>query len=391
MEINPNSHFTHLVELCQQSHEATRQHALKAINKGLVVRNFLFGLHIVEFEQNGQDRAQYGTSLLQELSKTLTSAMGRGFSVDSLEQMRRFYLIYGTSSLPENSETPSRSSVALIPETLSRILSKHSGPSQIEQFLTEISSNPLSIPLSWSHYVVLLSITDPGERRFYEIEATANDWSLRELKRQLDSSLYERLALSRDKDAVRKLSEKGQLVASPADLIKNPYILEFLSLDEKAAYSENDLETAIINKLEHFLLELGKGFLFEARQKRFTFDEDHYFVDLVFYNRLLKCYTLIDLKIGEIAHQDLGQMQMYVNYFDRHVKTPSENPTIGIVLCKRKKDALVEITLPKNSNIHASEYKLYLPSKQELKAQIEQVKIINENQRGKGEVQCHRA
>jgi predicted nuclease of restriction endonuclease-like (RecB) superfamily len=195
---------------------------------------------------------------------------------------------------------------------------------------------------------------------------------VRELKRQFDTSLYERLALSRDKASVRKLAKQGQLIEKPNDILKEPLALEFLGLSEQASYSESDLESAIINQIEHFLLELGKGFLFEARQKRFTFDGDHFFVDLVFYNRLLRCYVLIDLKIGKITHQDLGQMQMYVNYFDRFVKTETENATIGIVLCKQKKTALVEITLPKDANIHAQEYQLYLPSKEELQQKLQE-------------------
>ncbi len=215
-----------------------------------------------------------------------------------------------------------------------------------------------------------MGIRDGQERSFYEIEAGQGGWSLAELKRQVASGLYERLALSRDKEQVRRLAEEGQVVARPQDILKNPYVLEFLGLDEKSSYSESDLETAIIDKLEHFLLELGKGFLFEARQKRFTFDEDHYFVDLVFYNRLLRCHVLIDLKLDKITHQDLGQMQMYVNYFDRHVRVADENPTIGILLCRRKNDALVEITLPADANIHAAEYRLYLPSKEELRAKL---------------------
>ena len=227
--------------------------------------------------------------------------------------------------------------------------------------------------MGWSHYVTLLSIDSPEERRFYEIEATANDWSVRELERQIASSLYERLALSRNKEEIRRLSQEGLVIAKPADLIKSPLILEFLGLEEKPAYSENDLESAIIDKLEHFLLELGKGFLFEARQKRFTFDNDHFYVDLVFYNRLLRCYVLIDLKRDKLTHQDLGQMQMYVNYFDRFVKTEDELPTIGIVLCRRKNDALVELTLPKDASIFAPKYQLYLPSKEELKQQLEKI------------------
>ncbi len=233
-----------------------------------------------------------------------------------------------------------------------------------------ISKRPFS--LSWSHYVFLLSIRNTEERNFYEIEATSQSWTLRELKRQFNSSLYERLALSRDKVGLRQLARDGQIVSQPKDLLKEPLVLEFLGLSEQPRYSESDLETAIINQIEHFLLELGKGFLFEARQKRFTFDDDHFFVDLVFYNRLLRCYVLIDLKIGKLTHQDLGQMQMYVNYFDRYVKTEAENATVGIVLCKKKHEALVEITLPKDANIHAREYQLYLPDKEELRQKLQE-------------------
>jgi len=193
---------------------------------------------------------------------------------------------------------------------------------------------------------------------------------VRELKRQFDSSLYERLALSRDKKGIYKLAREGQIVAQPADILKEPLVLEFLGLEERHRYSESDLETAIINRIENFLLELGKGFLFESRQRRFTFDSEHFFVDLVFYNRLLRCYVLVDLKLGRLTHQNLGQMQMYVNYFDREVKTADENPTIGIVLCRQKNKALVEITLPKDANIHAREYQLYLPSKEELQRKL---------------------
>ncbi len=234
------------------------------------------------------------------------------------------------------------------------------------------SGGPLRRPftLSWSHYVFLLRIDNPDERSFYEIEASEQNWTLRQLKRQFDSGLYERLALSRDKEGIRKLAREGHTVAQASDLLKEPLVLEFLGLDALSQYSESDLETAIISQIERFLLEMGKGFLFEARQRRFTFDEDHFFVDLVFYNRLLRCYVLIDLKLGKIAHQDLGQMQMYVNYFDRFVKTAEENSTIGIVLCKQKNKALVEITLPKDANIHAREYQLYLPSKDELQKKL---------------------
>ena len=374
MEMKSQPTLEALVEVCRRTHEASQRHAASAVNKVLVIRNYLLGYHIVEFEQEGERRAPYGATLLEDLSARLSAEIGRGFSVDSLEQMRRFYLTYASSGGAGISETPSRKLDAgptLIPETVSRIFGNSPKKPDFERFWVECPIEKISIPLSWSHYVTLLSVKNPDERSFYEIEAAANDWSLRELKRQINSSLFERLALSRDKAQVRKLAQEGQAMESPADLIKNPYVLEFLGIDENASYSESELKTAIIDKLEHFLLELGKGFLFEARQKRFTFDEDHYYVDLVFYNRLLRCYTLIDLKIGELTHQDLGQMQMYVNYYDRHVTLEDENPTVGIILCKRKKDALVEITLPEKSNIHASEYQLYLPSKEELKAQID--------------------
>ena len=224
--------------------------------------------------------------------------------------------------------------------------------------------------LSWSHYVVLLSIKSVEERRFYEIETSQNSWGIRELKRQINASLYERLALSRDQEKVRELSAEGQLIRQPKDVLKSPYVLEFLGLEEHSNYSEHDLEKAIIDKIEHFLLELGKGFLFEARQKRFSFDDDHFYVDLVFYNPLLRCYVIIDLKRGKLTHQDLGQMQMYVNYFDRYVKQDDEKPSIGILLCHSKKDELVELTLAKDTNIHASEYQLYLPTKEELRKQM---------------------
>jgi predicted nuclease of restriction endonuclease-like (RecB) superfamily len=365
--------FRNFVELCRRTHEEMRGCAVRAVDGYLVVRNWFFGWYIVEYEQNGSDRAEYGAATLGKLSAALKKSIGRGFSVDSLEQMRRFYMTYKNLFPKMN-----------MPETVSRILGSEISEtaSRISKSLTTASpasSNSWSVEiihqirLSWSHYVVLLTIDNSDERRFYEIEAAENNWSVRELERQVASSLYERLALSRDKEEVRRLSEEGHVVEKAADLIKNPFVLEFLGLAERPVYSENELESAIIDRLETFLLELGKGFLFEARQKCFSFDNDHFYVDLVFYNRLLRCYVLIDLKRDKLTHQDLGQMQMYVNYFDRHVKLESELPTVGIVLCRRKNDALVELTLSKDANIFASKYQLYLPSKQELKAQVETV------------------
>jgi predicted nuclease of restriction endonuclease-like (RecB) superfamily len=244
-----------------------------------------------------------------------------------------------------------------------------------------LSSQSYPFRLSWSHYVILMRIENSKERRFYEIEAINQQWTFRQLQRQYGSSLYERLALSRNKADVMRLANEGQTLEKPRDVLKNPLVLEFLGMNEKAEYSESDLETAIISKLQTFLLELGKGFLFEARQKRFSFDEKSFFVDLVFYNRLLQCYVIIDLKTEEMKHQDLGQMLMYVNYFDRYVKTEHEKPTIGILLCKEKDDSIVELTLPENSNIYASAYNLYLPDKNLLQQKlIEWTQEFEENQ-----------
>ena len=226
--------------------------------------------------------------------------------------------------------------------------------------------------LPWSHYQIIMREENPQARSFYEIEAYNQQWSKRHLQRQVDSSLYERLALSRDKDEVMRLANEGETIEKPSDIIKNPLVLEFLGLKPEAAYSETQLETAILDKLESFLLECGKGFLFEARQKRFTFDEDNFFVDLVLYNRILQCYVLVDLKIDKLTHQDLGQMMMYVNYFDRYKRLEFEKPTIGILLCKAKNDALVELTLPKDANIYAQQYALCLPKKEELQQKLKE-------------------
>jgi predicted nuclease of restriction endonuclease-like (RecB) superfamily len=224
--------------------------------------------------------------------------------------------------------------------------------------------------LSWSHYLILMRIDNDQERSFYEIEAFKGNWAYRHLLREYSSSLYERLALSRNKEEILRLANEGQLMEKPGDILKNPLVLEYLGLNENEKYSETDLENAIISKLQRFLLELGKGFLFEARQKRFTFHEKHFKVDLVIYNRLLKCYVLIDFKKDELTHQDLGQMQMYVNYFDRYVKTADENPTVGILICGKKDDAIVELTLPEDTNIFASEYNLYIPDKNLLQCKL---------------------
>jgi predicted nuclease of restriction endonuclease-like (RecB) superfamily len=330
---------------------AARSTAERNIDRLQVLTNFKIGCRIVEEEQKGVARAEYGKHIIPKLSSHLKAEFGRGFSSSNLEYMRKFYLTY-------------QSRVPGISQTASGKFKSPPKPAPIE------GNDTSPFLLSWSQYVFLISLDNEYERNFYEIEAADNNWNLPELRRQFDSGLYERLALSRDKTSIKTLSKEGQVVTGPRDIIKDPYVLEFLGIDEKSHFSETDLERAIINKIEHFLLELGKGFLFEARQKRFTFNEEHFFVDLVFYNRLLRSYVLIDLKIGKLTHQNLGQMQMYVNYFDRYVKRDDENSTIGIILCRKKNEALVEITIPKNTNIHASEYQLYLPSKDELRKKL---------------------
>jgi len=336
---------TALYERIRELVVAARSTVARGVDLVQVHTSFQIGRHIIEQEQQGEQRASYGKAVLKALAEKLTQEFGRGFSKSNLEYMRRFYLLY-----------QERAAIAQF------------GTGQLDR----LAEDTCAFRLSWTHYVFLMGIDNIDERNFYEIEASDQGWNLNELKRQFNSGLYECLALSRDKEGIRQLAQQGQIISQPKDLLKEPLVLEFLGLSEQARYSESDLETAIINHVEHFLLELGKGFLFEARQKRFTFDADHFYIDLVFYNRLLRCYVLIDLKIGKLTHQNLGQMQMYVNYFDRYVKTDGENATIGIILCKKKNEALVEITLPKDANIHAREYQLYLPSKEELRQKLQE-------------------
>lgn len=355
--------FVPLINEVRELIQSARHAVASTVNTLQVLTNFEIGRRIVEHEQRGEERAEYGARLLKELSVRLTEEFGRGFSEDNLGRMRKFYLTWNdrAGEFPQSLRGNLQTKDCQTP-------TGKLGPNHLAKTASAQSHSPFV--LSWSHYVLLMAIKERDERNFYEIEAANEGWSVPELKRQVASSLYERLALSRNKESVKQLAKEGQLILRPEDILKEPYVLEFLGLDERASYSETELEQAIIDRIEHFLLELGKGFLFEARQKRFTFDEDHYFVDLVFYNRLLRCYVLIDLKLDQISHQDLGQMQMYVNYFDRHVILPDENSTVGIVLCKRRKDAIVELTLPSGANIHAREYKLYLPSKKLLREKL---------------------
>ncbi|BFM44440.1 PDDEXK nuclease domain-containing protein [Flavobacterium sp. CFS9] len=355
--------FQQVVELLQNA----RQQVLRTVNSTMTITYFEIGRIIVEEEQSGKDRAEYGKQLLKGLSKQLTEEFGKGFSVESLDRMRKFYQIYSISSSPMT-KLQNRISQSLTGE-----LKTKKSQSVTEEFQSQKAQSLASFfKLTWTHYIFLMRIEDEKERRFYEIESEKYNWSVRELKRQYDTALYTRLALSRDKEGILKLSEQGQIIEKPKDIIKDPYILEFLGLPELNQYSESQLEEEIINKLEHFLLELGHGFTFVARQERITFDDKHFRIDLVFYNRILRCFVLIDLKIGELKHQDLGQMQMYVNYYDREMRLEDENKTIGIVLCQNKSEAVVKYTLPENNEqIFASKYKTVLPSVEVLKELLE--------------------
>ena len=325
-----------------------RQKIASTANVAMVYTYFEVGRYIIEDEQGGKLRAEYGKGILKGVSARLTASLGKGWSVENLTAMRKFYVLYSKSVTSgydiQETEIPT-TGLEIQNENRNHRLRNH-------QFV-----------LTWSHYLILTHVSNPEARRFYEIEAYKQQWSKRQLQRQIGSGLYERLALSRDKDEVMRLATEGQVVEKPADIIKDPLVLEFCGLKPEASYSETDLESAIINRLQDFLLEMGKGFLFEARQKRFTFEERHFYIDLVLYNRLLQAYVLVDLKMDDLTHQDLGQMQMYVNYYDRYVKEDFEKPTIGILLCERKNDALVELTLPKDANIYAQQYALCLPEK----------------------------
>ncbi len=315
--------------------EKARTEVYYQINQTLVRTYWEIGKRIVESEQKGKEKAEYGSGLLDFLSKGLTSRYGRGFSVDNLEKMRKFYLL-------------------------------------------NLNSAALSRKLSWSHYCLILRLEEKMARDFYMVESEREQWSVRELERQINSMLFERIALSKNKQKVIELSKAGQVIEKAQDLVKDPYILEFLGLEELLNYSETDLEEKLIANLKHFLLELGKGFAFVARQQRITIEDEHFYVDLVFYNHLLKCFVLLELKVGKLTHKDLGQLQMYVNYYDRTVKQADENPTIGILLCADKKEAVVRYTLPEhNKQIYASKYRLYLPNKKELEDKLKKVLDIH--------------
>lgn len=313
-----------------------RSRAWQAVNTAMVASYWEIGRLIVEEEQKGKARAEYGSYLLDSLSRRLTAEFGQGFDRSNISKMRAFYLAYPIVD-------------ALRPQ------------------------------LSWTHYRLLLRVEKPDARSFYEAECVNSRWSTRELERQISSLLFERLALSRDKKGVMELANKGHEIQKPEDLVKDPYILEFAGIRQNERFQEKELEQALIDKLQHFLLELGKGFSFVARRQRITLDGDHFYIDLVFYNRLTRSFVLIDLKVGKLTHQDIGQMQMYLNYYKRTQMAEGENEPIGIVLCASKNDAVVRFTLPEGKKrIFAARYKLYLPTEKELKEELKREKRMIE-------------
>lgn len=312
--------------------ESARANAVRSVDFCRVQMYWQIGRRIVEEEQGGQARAEYGKGLIKNLAKEIEPEYGSGFGQRQLERARQFYIEFPIAST-------------------------------------------LRTQFNWSQYKLLIGIADKEKREYYELEAANNCWTARQMQRQINSMLYERMLLSNDKEAVMAMARKERMPEKPQEIVKDPMVLEFLGLEKKVHYYESDLETELINHLQEFILELGNGFTFVARQKRILLEDDEFFIDLVFYNRLARRFVIFELKTGEVTHQDLGQLQMYVNYYDRTEKLPEENPTIGILLCTAKNDTLVKMTLPADNNtIVASKYQLYLPTEQQLIAEVEKVK-----------------
>jgi predicted nuclease of restriction endonuclease-like (RecB) superfamily len=351
----PDDLFSRVALIIEQAQSSV----VRTVNVEMVKAYWLIGREIIEEEQAGGSRAEYGERLIVELSKRLTARYGSGFSATNLKYCRQFYLTYRDRVLRIGHAPGDESSH----DTKSHAVRGQFSPN-----------------LSWTHYRRLMRVESEHARSFYEIEAIRSRWSSRELERQINSLLFERLAQSRDRQGVMELATKGQQIATSTDIIKDPYVLEFLGLPESHRLVESDLEAALVTHLRDFLLELGRGFAFVARQHRLTLDGDHFYVDLVFYQIPLKCYVLIDLKVGKLHHADLGQMQLYVNYYDRDIRSDTDNPTIGLILCTDKNDAVVRYTLGEgNEQIFASRYKLYLPDEAELAAEIRrEVEMLTE-------------
>jgi predicted nuclease of restriction endonuclease-like (RecB) superfamily len=329
----------HLYNEVRKIIASARQSAVRSVDFYRVQMYWNIGKRILETEQEGKERAEYGTYLLKNLAKKLEPEYGSGFSVRQLERSRQFYKMYPIATA-------------------------------------------LRTQCNWTQYKLLLAISDDYKREYYELEAVNNGWTAREMERQINSQLYERLLLSNDKESVLAVARKERIPQQPQEIIKDPMVLEFLGLERKSSYYEKDLEQALITHLQKFLLELGNGFTFVARQKRILIEDDEFFADLVFYNRLLRCFVVIELKTEKLTHQDLGQLQMYVNYYDRVEKLPDENPTIGILLCTAKNDTVVKMSLPEdNASILASQYQLYLPTQDQLKTEVESLlRLAEEDQ-----------
>lgn len=340
--------------------DEARSNVARSVNTEMVRAYWLIGHEIVEVQQGGKGRAGYGEELIDGLSVRLRNEFGTGFTATNLKYMRLFFQAYPLLLLPEKGHAvrdQSRTQSGSIPI-------RHAAR---DESVTPGKINP---DLSWTHYRLLIKVASPSARAFYEIETTNNRWSSRELERQINSLLYERLVKSRDKKGVMALAMKGQEIQRPEDAIKDPVVLEFVGVPESERLVESKLEEALLTDLQRFLLELGKGFAFVDRQQRLTLDGDHFYIDLVFYHTILKCHVLIDLKVQKLTHADLGQMQLYVNYYDEHRRTPEDNPTLGLILCTDKNDAVVRYMLGKNRRIFASRYKLHLPTEKELAEEI---------------------
>jgi predicted nuclease of restriction endonuclease-like (RecB) superfamily len=362
--------------------ESARASAARSVNTTQVVANWLIGREIVEEEQKGKGRADYGEGLLRDLAEKLRGEYGVGYGLTNLKLFRKFYLLY--AELPAAAKGHAARDLSLTSQSPGGSGKGHAlrDESSCDIVLSAMLHAPrgeswapgqLHPNLSWTHYRTLLRVDKPEARAFYEIEAIKNNWAARELERQINSLLYERLALSRDKRGLMRLAVNGQEVQKSTDVFKDPVVMEFLGLPESPRLVETNLEQALIDNLQAFLLELGKGFAFVARQERLTLEGDHFYIDLVFYHTILKCFVIVELKTGKLTHQDLGQLQLYVNYYDRERRTEGDNPTLGLILCTDKNETVVRYTLgpDQQRKIFASRYKLHLPTEAELRAEIQ--------------------
>ena len=367
--------FDRVVSILEQA----RANVVRTVNSNMVIAYWLIGREIVQELQGGDERAEYGKQVIEKLSSQLKRKYGRGFSITNLRYFRTFYTVYSDRK-PEIRQIGSgESNEKRIRHTQSGVLEEMALAAKTADDIRGFSPN-----LGWSHYQVLLGVENRNERLFYEIEAEKEGWEVKHLKRQIHTFLFARLLKSHDKAGVMELTRAGQVLKSPSDAMRNPYILDFLGLPDSDVLRETAIEKAIIGNLQSFLLELGKGFAFVSRQKRLQFDADFFYVDLVFYNCILKCYLLIDLKIGELTHQDVGQMDSYVRIFDDNYLTEGDNPTIGLILCAKKNETIAKYSvLKENKQIFASKYMLYLPTEEELAREIDRERRLIEEYQDK--------